>query len=1669
MHQKSIRIISALMLIPLVLIVLNLLGANIMHTSFAQTDTDGDGVPDELDECPDRPGTLPNGCQTDTDGDGIVDYFDECPEQPAPGTEFGCPTDDEPAPPPDSDGDGIIDSEDVCPDTPGIPETNGCPDADGDGIADNMDECPNLAGQPRLDGCPPLPGLPGGDVCSLATDGYFQVNVRAQPTTDADIVAQLDTFSTYTASGRNDAGTWYFVEEVGNDWEAWQGDQPGSWVSSNVIRTDGNCQDLPTPGIGAGMSGPAWSDLESVPDLDETFAECNDLVSSIRRLPIHVTQALVYSGNPCEMGRNLVEDLTFGDGQLPPLPYDVIEQCPQQALSSSLTLMRLQELDPDLYERVRAALEADDDACGTLRGGVGFDPNLIDLNRTDAAKIVGATCLPYLSNNQILSYAEDSPFAMQVQLYMDNPDIGIIDGIFCKNVGYAWEYGNLDEGPGDLYGRLVNECGMYANPSRLNTIMRTALANQNYADDTDIVHLCQNPLDAVKQSRGSYDAPAQLAGCLVDAQLLEYHNHELPPIGVISILNTNNPCRAARSYLGFGVFHIPDSVGVGVQQCFSADEWGNLFPDDAFGALPPLPYVRGSQPIIQGDDLFPGDMWLPDEMLSPTVPSPDDGWSPQAYFASDDTSTWDSKLAMAEATTDGYCNPPTQFAMASFNASVDLYINALELAPDVPVNGNQVNVTVEIGNRASEDVNSSFDVEWWAGTNYSSPACTWTVNSLQAGSTQQLTCTYSGYPSPYANLDTKAVVDASNAILEVSESNNEMLDTIRVTSQVDADLIVSASISPALPTQKQPVDVTVRVTNQGSQDVSSSFDVEWRGGVNFTSPGCTWTVNGLQTGASQELTCSYSGFASWYTQIDMLAEVDVNNTVSESDETNNSFTERIAVTETTQSDLVVDYLNLTPGVPVVNGSVQVEVGIRNQGSQDVTSAFDIEWWAGTNYSSPACTWTENGLNAGESTTLNCTYNGYPSPYANLDTQAAVDAGNSISEYNEGNNALTKSITVSQDAQQDPDLAATFTSIPNKALVGQTFSITVAVTNTGSTATGSYSVALMEGSNRLAQQQVSSTGAQATESVVFTLSFPNAGTKQIRAFIDNNNTVTESDENNNTVNAAVIIVPNGTVSVDYELAVNGQYADSSPGLSTTTGANLAWTHTINNNGQVEVEIVRLVDSQGNDISQQCGTGLPTTLSSGNAITCQSTSPAQSGQHSRFGTVVWREPGSNTQASSDAAYYLAQPPVGDVALSLTVNGQTANTAPGLQTTPGTQLTWEFTITNSGSANLSVDAVMGINGQLISSNCTPSLPTPIPAGSGQSVTCQQTTTAQAGQHSGNGSVQVFFPNLNTKNYAYAHAWYTARQPGGQPGQQPPATSTPPPTTTPQPDQQSSDLQQQTGTVSDAIPDNLSAVFTVIDNNQTDVYLVSEGEVKPLADNPDINEDYAALSPNGRLVAYLVTDSAGQRQVVVMNLSRNIGLPILADSDRLSIAPATPGWSAGGHLLLTMEDTNGNRGIYELATSANATDQTPQLIIEDAADAIYAPNERLIAFVRVRNGVPNIFTQEAESGNIVPITSQTSGVGCGSPVFGHGSLKLFFVCGETLYRYDLDGLTDITPQAVETVARPAIGTESSLLLFDNGEVIYLTRLNEGRSIEMINLMERDALRISVTRNASE
>lgn len=184
-------------------------------------DSDGDGVPDTDDNCPDTPNAdqtdtdgdgLGDACDDDDDGDGILDANDNCPlnanadqtDTDGDGQGDACDADD--------DNDGILDEVDNCPltanadqadndgdgmgdvcdpddDNDGVnDDVDNCPltanadqaDADGDGVGDACDNCPNFSNSSQVDS----DGDGKGDKCDLCGDDPIEADDNGNGTPD---------------------------------------------------------------------------------------------------------------------------------------------------------------------------------------------------------------------------------------------------------------------------------------------------------------------------------------------------------------------------------------------------------------------------------------------------------------------------------------------------------------------------------------------------------------------------------------------------------------------------------------------------------------------------------------------------------------------------------------------------------------------------------------------------------------------------------------------------------------------------------------------------------------------------------------------------------------------------------------------------------------------------------------------------------------------------------------------------------------------------------------------------------------------------------------------------------------------------------------------------------------------------------------------------------------------------------------------------------------------------------------------------------------------------------------------------------------------------------------------------------------------------------------------
>jgi hypothetical protein len=193
-------------------------GSNAYSGELTMTDGDGDGIADDVDNCPCifnpiRP--LDEGAQADFDGDGTGDACDPCPLDTG---LSGCAPPD----PTDRDRDGIPNAEDNCPDDANPLQE----DTDGDGKGDVCDPCPEDA-NPGAAACPSTVyevrsgAIPDGTpvsmeglvVTAVAARGFYAQQATGTPdfagvdnsgifvfTSDPPTVSRGDTFDVVSAT-----------------------------------------------------------------------------------------------------------------------------------------------------------------------------------------------------------------------------------------------------------------------------------------------------------------------------------------------------------------------------------------------------------------------------------------------------------------------------------------------------------------------------------------------------------------------------------------------------------------------------------------------------------------------------------------------------------------------------------------------------------------------------------------------------------------------------------------------------------------------------------------------------------------------------------------------------------------------------------------------------------------------------------------------------------------------------------------------------------------------------------------------------------------------------------------------------------------------------------------------------------------------------------------------------------------------------------------------------------------------------------------------------------------------------------------------------------------------------------------------------------------------------
>ncbi|WP_440101883.1 CARDB domain-containing protein [Streptosporangium sp. H16] len=229
-------------------------------------------------------------------------------------------------------------------------------------------------------------------------------------------------------------------------------------------------------------------------------------------------------------------------------------------------------------------------------------------------------------------------------------------------------------------------------------------------------------------------------------------------------------------------------------------------------------------------------------------------------------------------------------------------------------------------------------------------------------------------------------------------------------------------------------------------------------------------------------------------------------------------------------DLTVTNLSWTPASPSEADAITLSATVRNAGtaaSPADSVNLNLDGTLAGTVAVPA-------LAAGATATV--THNIGTRGEGSYTVSARVDADNSVFEQNEDNNTLTASSPLVVAQAPGPDLQVLgVTSNPQNPAVGAPVTFTVAVRNRGTAATGATTVTRVAVGGTTLNGNTASIAAGATANVAVSGSWTaTSGGATITATADATNTVTETNENNNTFSQSIVVGRGAAVPwVEYE--------------------------------------------------------------------------------------------------------------------------------------------------------------------------------------------------------------------------------------------------------------------------------------------------------------------------------------------------------------------------------------------------------------------------------------------------------------------------------------------------------------------------------------------------------
>jgi subtilase family serine protease len=413
----------------------------------------------------------------------------------------------------------------------------------------------------------------------------------------------------------------------------------------------------------------------------------------------------------------------------------------------------------------------------------------------------------------------------------------------------------------------------------------------------------------------------------------------------------------------------------------------------------------------------------------------------------------------------------------------DLTVQAITWTPANPSRGDNVVFSVVVknaGNKRSQLTTVDFDIDGNSRGYQDVPA-------INAGATATLTYNWIAQSGEHS---LEAVVDESNRVDEANESNN-VLNVNYLTMPPDLT-IPAITWSPANPSRDDVVTFTINVRNLGAGR-SDQFHLGYYIDGTYQS---TFVVGPMDAGASVNVTFTWKALPDAH---DIRAVADYYQNLKETDESNN---ERTVTFSTLTPDLTVNNITWTPQDVAVGDQVTFTAVIGNLGSGRAVASRAVAYIDGSVAGRLDCP----AIDAGKEANLTFQWQATAGEHV---VNVVVDNDNALTENREDNNKLNKSVPIIP-----PDLLVSrITWSPESPSAGDKVTFTVVVDNQGSGRAANFYVAHYIDDVLLDSGFVGSVSHSASTNDTFT--WPaETGRHTIKAVVDSNSNVPESNEDNN---------------------------------------------------------------------------------------------------------------------------------------------------------------------------------------------------------------------------------------------------------------------------------------------------------------------------------------------------------------------------------------------------------------------------------------------------------------------------------------------------------------------------------------------------------------------------